>query len=162
MFVKTISVITLTPLAVVFMIIGMYLKNFNFKAEKKIIFAIICILYIVSLGLNAVFFQKVPDMSSMNLGNPLLYIIHSVSGSWIIFEVAKKLEKVTFLSNIGKKSLYYYGLHYEVIGFLGAVIFKRENVLSSLLNAVVAVIILYFTFLVFDKLLKVVERKKYD
>ncbi len=158
-----VSVVTIAPFAVIFMIAGKYLKEryvkFNSLLKTVLMFAV----YVVSLVTNILFFEKSIDLSSLNIGNPILFVMHSISGSFLLFRIASKLENIKFLSKIGTKSLYYYGLHYEVIGFLGAMIFRKDILVFALLQTILAVVVLYTGFFIYDMFLyKFLGRKNND
>lgn len=145
-----ISILTISPFAIFFMMIGKLLKekSFAFKNAKTIFLTFV--IYIASLALNVIFFEKSIDLSSMNIGNPLLFILHGTSGSVLLFTASMFLENLSFFSKIGSKSLYYYGLHYEVLGFLGAVVFTGNNIIFALLNTIFTTLILYIFFAILD------------
>ncbi len=150
---KTISVLTIAPFAVVFLVVGKYFKDkkVNFTSNK--VGLIVLSGYVVSLALNVLFFEKSIDLSSLNIGNPLLFVVHSVCGSFLIFRIAFILEKIKFISKIGVKSLWYYGMHYEVLGFLGAIVFKSEDIFSSILKTLFTILILFIVFTVWDTIM---------
>ena len=145
-----ISVLTIAPFAIIFMMIGRFLKEKNFALKNWTTIFLTLVIYIISMALNIVIFEKSIDLSSFNIGNPLLFIIHCTSGSILLFSVAMLLENSSFFSKIGAKSLYYYGLHYEVLGFFNAIVFKGDNIIFALLNTIFTILILYVFFAILD------------
>lgn len=98
-------------------------KNLDQFQEKYVLIGLgSCIVFIACALLNYHFSGYVFDMSSMNLGIESLYIASGIFGTFSIFTMAILLSRLDFLKNIGRNSMYYYGLHYEILGGVEKVI----------------------------------------
>lgn len=106
------------PIAVLYIGIGKYMqiRIKNFETRHFFISIISGILFWVCVFLNYKFSLYSFDMSSMNLGIWPLYILSGIFGAFFISALAMFVSKIEFLKMIGRDSLYYYGLHYEIIG----------------------------------------------
>ena len=58
------------------------------------------------------------DLSSMSFGKWPLYFASSLLGSLFIVGVSQLLPEMKILQSFGENSMYYYELHYEVLGTL--------------------------------------------
>lgn len=112
-----VSVINIVPIAVLFLILGNQLKSCdNWKNQKLVVGLISLIVFFVVVWINAAFSNVSIDLSSMTLGMWPLYLVNCCTGGLTIFVLSMLMEKVSPIRKIGCDSLYYYGLHYEVLG----------------------------------------------
>ena len=112
-----VSVINIVPIAVLFLILGNQLKSCdNWKNQKLVVGLISLIVFFVVVWINAAFSNVSIDLSSMTLGMWPLYLVNCCAGGLTIFVLSMLMEKVSPIRKIGCDSLYYYGLHYEVLG----------------------------------------------
>lgn len=138
----TISVISLLPITTFYLLLGYLIATKaaipKLKKLSNIYIYIVTCVFFLSLYANYYYTPYAYDYSSFSFGILPLYIIHSVAGSFIIFFIAIKLKNIKVLQNIGKDSIYYYGLHYEVLPVL-------KEILSKLpfygANAIIAVVL---------------------
>lgn len=145
---KTISIITIVPVAVLWLICGIYVKN-----KIKIIYAyrikvaiIAGVFFVIFTGANYYLSNVRFDLSSMTLGVWPLYILSGLSGALFIICVSMQLENKKLLSNVGKDSLLYYGLHYEVLGIVDKIV----NI--GCIQAVITISVLWWVIRWYKKL----------
>lgn len=112
------SIISILPFATAFLCLGRCLSGINRKVieYKMVIFITSLVIFISAVAVNFVCFTQSVDLSSMNLGCVPLYIISSVAGTILVYLFAVAIPKNRILQFLGKDSMYYYGLHYEVVG----------------------------------------------
>ena len=81
--------------------------------NKRIITILVLLSFIINLYLSQFNFV---DLSSSIIGNPILYYINAILGSYTIISLANiLLEKCRFLIFIGKNSLIIYVTHFYAI-----------------------------------------------
>ena len=122
---ETVSIITIVPVAVLWLICGIYVKNNKMKniyAHRIRVAVIAGVFFAIFTGANYYLSNVRFDLSSMTLGVWPLYILSGLSGTLFIICVSMQLENKKLLSNVGKDSLLYYGLHYEVLGIVDKII----------------------------------------
>ena len=140
-----VSVISLLPFTVLFIATGFIFRKIEHTLNRFISLLVSAVVFIFSIVVNFYFYPGTKDLSSLNLGFIPLYIISSLSGTYLIISLAKVLEKMKLIANIGKNSLYYYGLHYEVLSgfsFVLPVLFG-EGIIAGLLSAFGTIIVLW-------------------
>lgn len=111
--------------AVLWLICGIYVKNNKIKniyAHRIRVVIIAGVFLAIFTGANYYLSNVRFDLSSMTLGVWPLYILSGLSGTLFIICVSMQLENKKLLSNVGKDSLMYYGLHYEVLGIVDKIV----------------------------------------
>lgn len=113
-----ISVLTIVPLSVLYLVCGYVLHKVseNFNKYRYAILPISAALMLAFSFLNKFYFTSTLDLSSLTCGCILLYFIGNLFGTVMVVTLSMLLQNVKLLSFIGKDSLSYYGLHYEVLG----------------------------------------------
>lgn len=108
-----------------FICIGFYGYNMMKKKVNNLFFIGIAILSILSTHMNVIV-----DMAYRTFGNPVLYIINSVLGSWIILQLCMRLEGkkdsniITTLKSWGRYSIVILCLHSFVIEIIRLLDYK--------------------------------------
>ena len=118
------SIISILPIGIFYMLCG-YISRTKIASmkSKSIVCGLISLcVYLIVVICNYQFGAKSVDMSSMNFGILPLYIISGMAGAILIIAVSQTISKDYVFNRIGKNSLYYYGLHYEVLGVTNKVI----------------------------------------
>jgi len=112
------SVISILPFAVASLGLGKILAGIGEKVRQHrwLVFVTCLILFIIAVALNSVYSKQSVDLSSMTLGCIPLYVISSILGTVLDYTIAMAPPTSCILRFFGKDSMYYYGLHYEVIG----------------------------------------------
>ncbi len=115
-----VSIICILPFAVPSLILRKTLAGMSEQIRKNsgVVFVSNLILFAVTVGLNYLFFSHSVYLSSLTLGCVPLYLMSSVSDTVLIYTIAMALPAQRILQFFGKNSMYYYGLHYEVIGVI--------------------------------------------
>lgn len=113
-----VSIISILPFAIASFSLGKYLSAKSEMIHQKCATALLinAVLFAITIGVNSQGFTRSVDLSSMTLGYFPLYILSSIFGTVMVYAAAILLSKQRFLQFLGKDSMYYYGLHYEVIG----------------------------------------------
>lgn len=150
---KTISIITIVPVAVLWLICGIYVKNKikNIYAYRIKVAIIAGAFFAIFTGINYYLSDVRFDLSSMTLGIWPLYILSGLFGALFIICVSMQLENKKLLSNVGKDSLLYYGLHYEVLGIVDKVV----NI--GIIQAVITLCVLYWIIRGYKKVKKCIR-----
>lgn len=100
-------------IAVFFVAIGYIIKKIGLEKIKDVnlfAFYILCVINIVSTYYNYIYIGRNIDFYIGDLGNPILFMLQSLSAifAWII--IANRIKELKWLQFIGKNSLIYYGL----------------------------------------------------
>ena len=145
------SIIAILPIAITFIILGYILKGNSTLIEKKRILLIFSLIMFIVFVLTNWMYCKfvlgidVVDLSHMRLGYWPLFMLSGLFGSLVICELAIIVKKNKILSSLGRDTMYYYGLHYEVQGAVGKLI---SNVI---LRTIVIFMILYLVIRLYKK-----------
>ena len=118
-----VSIMDILPIAVLYLGIGKYVqKKINLFEERHLLIGVISgILFLACVFLNYKFSAHSFDMSSLNLGIWPLYILSGIFGAFLISALSMYMSKIEILKKIGRDSISYYGLHYEIIGVMDKV-----------------------------------------
>ena len=138
------SVISALPLAVGFMLVGVCLKS-RLQTPNRYLTIVSALLFACFTVCNYQFGAKSVDLSSMSLGIWQLFFLCGLTGGIFIICLAQIIKKSKVLASIGSYSLYYYGLHYEVLGVANRI---RGGIIAALLT----IVTLYLAFYLFDKI----------
>ena len=144
------SILSILPFAVLWLLCGVKVKGKldTIKLYSTQIIIVMGILFIIFVGMNYSISHVRFDLSSMTIGVWPLYILSGLTGSFVIICISMQLEEMKILAKIGKDSLLYYGLHFEVLG----VIDKVVNI--GIFQMVITVFILWWIILVYNKIKK--------
>ena len=117
------SLLYATAIACLFVFSGFIIRNYLFPKYKqssqkhlqKWIVIIAGILYLACLIINVFLLKNTLDFSAGSFGELLLYLLGGLCGSLLVVRVASLMGNHTVLEYVGKNSLVYYALHYEVV-----------------------------------------------
>lgn len=114
------SVLSTLPIAVAFLLLGFSFKELMSKIQQwAIIVSIIAgSLFLICVALNWFVCKQTVDLSSMSLGFWPFYLLSNFWGTIAVCAIAMNISKCKFFQGLGRDSLYYYGLHYEVMGII--------------------------------------------
>lgn len=142
------SILSILPFAVLWLLCGVKAKGKldKIKLYSTQIIIVMGILLIIFVGMNYRISHVRFDLSSMTMGVWPLYILSGLAGTFFIICISIKLEKIKILVKIGKDSLLYYGLHFEVLGIVDKVV----NV--GIFQMVITIIILWWIILLYNKI----------
>lgn len=124
------SVISALPIAVGFMLVGVCLGS-RLKTQNRYLAVVSALLFAFFTVCNYQFGAKSVDMSSMSLGIWPLFMLSGIAGSLALFSISRIWGKCRLIENIGKDSLYYYGLHYEILGVASQI---RGGIIATILT----------------------------
>lgn len=116
----TTSILSILPIALLFLLLGFALKKFMCKIQQKAIltFVMNSCFFLLCIGLNWMVNKQTVDLSSMSLGFWPVYLFGGLFGTIAVCALSMIVFKCRFFQCLGKDSLYYYGLHYEAIGVI--------------------------------------------
>ena len=90
----------------ILLIIGIYIKQYISKISHNILLAILAFLLILFSSKYFTF-----DIAGSVIYNPIIYIIFSIIGFYLIYMLSTKIQNIKFLAYIGDKSLSILLLH---------------------------------------------------
>lgn len=112
-----VSIISIFPIALCFMAVGYYFRQKIDVFRLSWVSSITClIVFIVALIINYSIHGYTFDLSSLTIGYWPLYVICGISGSILIYFIASRFSSIALFKTLGQDSMYYYGLHYCLIG----------------------------------------------
>ena len=128
------SIISILPIGLVFLLLGKHFKSSVDKIRKHRCAMLLAglLLFAPAVYLNVTRHSISLDLSSMSLGCWPLYLLSCFGGTVTVLAFSF-IVKAKVLSLIGKNSLYYYGLHYCIIGIVSKVVGNVWCMLLTLL-----------------------------
>ena len=128
------SVLSILPIALIFLLVGIEIrKNYNqIEKNKRMICISSFITFLLVVIINYIVTESMIDLSSMTLGSWPLYIVSGLAGTIFICSFAMIIQNVGVFSVIGRDSVYYYGLHYEIISVVEKIL--RWGVLQTIIT----------------------------
>lgn len=144
------SILSILPFAVLWLLCGVKVKGKldTIKLYSTQIVIVMGILFIIFVGMNYRISHVRFDLSSMTIGVWPLYVLNGLTGAFVIICISMQLEKMKILAKIGKDSLLYYGLHFEVLGVIDKV------VKLGVFQTVITIFVLWWVILVYNKIKK--------
>lgn len=132
-----ISVVEILPVSLLFLFLGIKMRDESkvFDQNKLWLMYGSFVLFIITSLLNFHFWGHVVDLSSMTLGYWPLYLVSSLCGTLMICALAMYIKNNRLFIALGKDSIFYYGLHYEVLGVIEKIF--RGGGLQTLLTFVI-------------------------
>lgn len=129
-----------------FIIIGNWMKKKYIEINKvTVIFvSVVC-------SLLCSYYSHNIDLYYCNIGNPIIYIIGSVSGSVLVLSISKMIN-ISLLKYIGKNSLIILGTHQLIINAIAKLNTISLSYCSIIIAFIVIVIIEIFLIKIIDKL----------
>lgn len=139
--------IDLSLLGSAFIFGGQFIKQLGIIRKVNIFYAVIAfVLSIVFSVVNLNYIDKV-DWSSNSFGNPILFLLSSVLGSYAVFLISMYLRS-RILLYIGAHSLVFYALHRIIIDAMLViygkfdVLYSDDNLGLAILSVVTSILIL--------------------
>lgn len=145
------SLLYATAMASIFVGLGFCISNYLLpkmkeKSNKLLDIAIILgvVVHIVCLILNVILLRNKLDFSAASFGVLPIYILGALGGSIFFIGIVSRIKKMVVLEYIGKNSLVYYALHYEVLAIVSFVASKLVN-MDLLITVIVFILTLVLT-----------------
>lgn len=115
----SVSILDILPVSVMAMMFGRYTnKKRLFTASRNRIFIISICVFGLFVYSNYIHSGYSFDLSSLTIGNPVLYIGSSLAGTIALYEVTLQKKSIHIINWIGRNSLYFYGLHFAMLGIV--------------------------------------------
>lgn len=146
---KIVSVLSILPIAAVFILIGILIRhNISTIYKYRItVLSISFVLFLASAFANRYLSNVLVDLSSLNLGNILLYFASCIFGTFVTISISMIINNQKFLQWIGKNSLYFYGLHYIFLA-----IAEKLIPFSGILQTTITLVALIPVIFIYNKL----------
>ena len=156
------SILSILPISLFFCSLGYIFKKYDFisKTKKFLSLFLALILFVIFVFINIYISKNSFDLSSMNLGFWPLYILSGIAGTIFICTLAMFIDNSKFLQMMGKNSLYFYGLHYLIIGIVERFInVKWGGILQTVItfSVLIPIVLIYQKFKSF-----IFNRRKYE
>lgn len=155
------SLLYATALASVFVGFGFYISNYfvpKLKSRKvglQIMTAVIGgFTHISCLILNVVILKNTLDFSAASFGIVPIYMLGGLGGSVFFIGIVSILKDIPPLEYVGKNSLVYYALHYEILAIVGFVVFKfiGDSLLMEIIIFVLTLVLTTVVVWIYNKL----------
>lgn len=162
------SLLYATAIASVFVWLGFYISNYflpKVKEKYSKLLAVVTllggVLHIACFIVNVFLLGNILDFSVGSFGNFLIYILGALGGSIFCIGITNRIKRFFMLEYIGKNSMVYYALHYEVLAVVSFLVKKFVNAdylttISSFIFTLVITTIIVWVYNKFniDKLFK--------
>ena len=122
------SMLLAAAVAGIFILLGYYMKSRVALRFRWWVLVGSLAVFAISCGMNCGYLNHRIDFSGCNFGAFPLFLISSIAGSICIIQLAMWIQQWKVVEYIGKRSLYYYGLHYPVLSAAG---FLCERILGE-------------------------------
>ena len=111
--------IDLVPVAMIFILLGVWTKNNLHRLEKYFsvyFLPVVGVLTVVVGGMNyRLSGNKIVDLYYQQIGNHFLFYLAAISGIWSVLIFFKTLPESSIMKSIGQKTLIYYGVHSPIV-----------------------------------------------
>ena len=111
--------IDLVPVAMIFILLGVWTKNNLHRLEKYFsvyFLPVVGVLTVVVGGMNyRLSGNQIVDLYYQQIGNHFLFYLAAISGIWSVLIFFKTLPESSILKSIGQKTLIYYGVHSPIV-----------------------------------------------
>lgn len=111
--------IDLVPVAMIFILLGVWTKNNLHRLEKYFsvyFLPVVGVLTVVVGGMNyRLSGNQIVDLYYQQIGNHFLFYIAAISGIWSVLIFFKTLPESSIMKSIGQKTLIYYGVHSPIV-----------------------------------------------
>lgn len=115
--------IDLAPYAVLFILLGYYVKNnmeiFNNVLKKR--YFLVAALISVALGV----INKRVDLYYQETNNIILYFVAAIFGIWACLIFFKNIPEIQFIEKMGQNTLVYYAYHSPIVLYILDIIFEQ-------------------------------------
>ena len=137
-----------------FFAVGYYMYNFIEKVKPKTSY----ILLLLILNIIMTIYNGHVEIYLILYKNPLIYVINSIIGSFMVILLCKKIKKQKFLSFMGRNSLIVLVTHFIIVNMLITVYLKILGSINEYVDGFIILIISIFIEIivikVYNKFLK--------
>ena len=154
------SLLYATAIATVFVGVGFYLSNYlsasvnNTKHSLILPLTIGLVVHIGTFALNVVVLGNNLDFSAASFGILPLYILGALSAVLVVIVLTSQIKKLQPIEYIGKNSLVYYALHYEVLALVTFVVEKVTSIgiISTIVSFVATCLLTTIIVAIYNKI----------
>lgn len=111
--------IDLVPVAMIFILLGVWTKNNLHQLEKYFSVYFLPVGGLLTLLIGGINYRlsgkQTVDLYYQQIGNHLLFYIAAISGIWSVLIFFKTLPESSIMKSIGQKTLIYYGVHSPIV-----------------------------------------------
>lgn len=107
--------------AVIYMYVGVLLRNRKVMEKSNNIFLFICIGIFIICSYIYIYYLRAesPSFYNLEISYPVVFLISSITSSLAIMKLCMKMKNQTLIQYIGMNTLYIYGLHFIVQNIIG-------------------------------------------
>ena len=111
--------IDLVPVAMIFILLGVWTKNNLHQLEKYFSVYFLPVGGILTVFVGGMNYRlsgnQIVDLYYQQIGNHFLFYIAAISGIWSVLIFFKTLPESSIMKSIGQKTLIYYGVHSPIV-----------------------------------------------
>ena len=111
--------IDLVPIAMIFILLGVWTKNNLHRLEKYFSVYFLPVGGILTVFVGGMNYRlsgnQIVDLYYQQIGNHFLFYIAAISGIWSVLIFFKTLPESSIMKSIGQKTLIYYGVHSPIV-----------------------------------------------
>lgn len=111
--------IDLVPVAMIFILLGVWTKNHLHRLEKYFSAYFLPVGGILTVLVGGVNYRlsgnQIVDLYYQQIGNHFLFYLAAISGIWSVLIFFKTIPESSILKSIGQKTLIYYGVHSPIV-----------------------------------------------
>lgn len=154
------SLLYATAVATIFVGAGFYLSNYlsasvnNTKHSLILPLTIGIVVHIGTFVLNVVVLGHSLDFSASSFGILPLYVLGALSAVLVLVILTSQIKKLKAIEYVGKNSLVYYALHYEVLALVSFVIEKVTSIgiISTIVSFVATCLLTTIIVAIYNKI----------
>ena len=111
--------IDLVPVAMIFILLGVWTKNNLHRLEKYFSVYFLPVVGVLTVLIGIMNYRlsgnQIVDLYYQQIGNHFLFYIAAISGIWSVLIFFKTLPESSIMKSIGQKTLIYYGVHSPIV-----------------------------------------------
>lgn len=111
--------IDLVPVAMIFILLGVWTKNNLHRLEKYFSVYFLPVVGVLTVLIGRMNYRlsgnQIVDLYYQQIGNHFLFYIAAISGIWSVLIFFKTLPESSIMKSIGQKTLIYYGVHSPIV-----------------------------------------------
>lgn len=111
--------IDLVPVAMIFILLGVWTKNNLHRLEKYFSVYFLPVVGVLTVLIGRMNYRlsgnQIVDLYYQQIGNHFLFYLAAISGIWSVLIFFKTLPESSIMKSIGQKTLIYYGVHSPIV-----------------------------------------------